>query len=122
LFIWVVHRLIVDAKPVFHGSIPNGGNPQEVDVNAQYKGFEYHYTCIICCTFIVWLHLHRLADPSRSWALLWRSFKPKVGAGNAFPVISGDRCHHLSVDVLGIFACLLQDCWAIHWRPSQHSA
>jgi Amt family ammonium transporter len=29
--------------PAFNASIPNGGNPEEVNVNAQYAGFEFHY-------------------------------------------------------------------------------
>jgi len=35
--------------------MPDGGNPKEVDVNAQYVGFEYHYIYIAFCGFIVWL-------------------------------------------------------------------
>jgi len=42
-------------QPAFNDSIPNGGNPQKVNVNAQYTGFEYHYTYLIFCGFIVWL-------------------------------------------------------------------
>ncbi|KAH8899861.1 methylammonium permease 3 [Thozetella sp. PMI_491] len=41
--------------PSFNESIPDGGNPLEVDVNAQYVGFEYNYTYLIFCGFIVWL-------------------------------------------------------------------
>ncbi|KAM0128601.1 hypothetical protein ACHAP3_008211 [Botrytis cinerea] len=43
------------SAPVFNSSIPNGGNPELVDVNAQYSGFEFHYTYIAFCGFIVWL-------------------------------------------------------------------
>jgi hypothetical protein len=81
LFIRVVHRLIVDAKPGFHGSIPNGSNPLEVDVNAQYKDFEHHYTYIICRTFIVWLIFPRLglfygglSSRKAALAILFQSF------------------------------------------------
>lgn len=34
-----------------------GGNPKEIDVNAQYSGFEYNYVYILACTFIVFLIL-----------------------------------------------------------------
>lgn len=30
-------------QPVFNASIPDGGNPLEVDVNAPYVGLEFHY-------------------------------------------------------------------------------
>ena len=43
------------SAPVFNASIPNGGDPLLVDVNAQYVGFEYHYTYLVFCGFIVWL-------------------------------------------------------------------
>jgi hypothetical protein len=42
-------------QPVFNSSIPDGGNPELVDVNAQYAGLEFHYTYLIFCGFIVWL-------------------------------------------------------------------
>lgn len=35
--------------------MPNGGDPLTVDVNAQYVGYEYNYTYLIFCGFIVWL-------------------------------------------------------------------
>lgn len=35
--------------------MPNGGDPLTVDVNAQYAGYEYNYTYIVFCGFIVWL-------------------------------------------------------------------
>ncbi|KAJ5159872.1 uncharacterized protein N7482_006876 [Penicillium canariense] len=41
--------------PVYNASIPNGGDPLKVDVNAQYVGFEWNYTYIVFCGFIVWL-------------------------------------------------------------------
>lgn len=41
--------------PAFNGSIPDGGDPSKVDVNLQYVGFEFHYTYLIFCGFIVWL-------------------------------------------------------------------
>ena len=30
-------------QPTFNASIPDGGNPLEVDVNAPYVGLEFHY-------------------------------------------------------------------------------
>jgi len=42
-------------QTVFNTSIANGGDPLEVEVNAQYVGFEYHYTYLVFCGFIVWL-------------------------------------------------------------------
>lgn len=41
--------------PVFNTSEPNGGDVWSVDVNAQYVGFEFHYTYLVFCGFIVWL-------------------------------------------------------------------
>ncbi|CAK3932503.1 ammonium transporter [Lecanosticta acicola] len=41
--------------PEFNSSEPWGGNPLEVDVNAQFAGFEYHYVYLIVCGFLVWL-------------------------------------------------------------------
>ncbi|KAK3077824.1 hypothetical protein LTS18_009162, partial [Coniosporium uncinatum] len=41
--------------PSFNESIPDGGNPLEVDVNAQYAGYEFHYIYIIICAFVVFL-------------------------------------------------------------------
>lgn len=42
-------------QPSFNASEPKGGDPLLVDVNAQYAGFEYHYTYLVFCGFIVWL-------------------------------------------------------------------
>lgn len=42
-------------QPTYNESMPNGGDPLEMDVNAQYVGFEYNYTYLIFCGFIVWL-------------------------------------------------------------------
>ncbi|CAK7265462.1 hypothetical protein SEPCBS119000_001524 [Sporothrix epigloea] len=41
--------------PVFNASEPSGGNPLEVDVNAQYIGYEYNYAYLVFCGYIVWL-------------------------------------------------------------------
>lgn len=35
--------------------MPNGGNPQEMDVNAAFKGFEFHYVYLIIMGFLVFL-------------------------------------------------------------------
>ncbi|OJJ37141.1 hypothetical protein ASPWEDRAFT_182036 [Aspergillus wentii DTO 134E9] len=43
------------AEPVYNASMPKGGDPTKVDVNAQYVGFEYNYVYITTCAFIVWL-------------------------------------------------------------------
>ncbi|EAW12969.1 ammonium transporter [Aspergillus clavatus NRRL 1] len=45
------------SEPVYDASMPEGGDPTKVDVNAQYVGFEYHYIYIMICAFIVWLIL-----------------------------------------------------------------
>lgn len=42
-------------QPVYNASHPGGGDPTQVDVNAQYVGFEWNYTYIVFCGFIVWL-------------------------------------------------------------------
>ncbi|KAL2349779.1 methylammonium permease 3 [Cryomyces antarcticus] len=66
--------------PVFNSFIPNGGNPLEVDVNAQYVGFEHHYVYLVFCGFIVWLIIPGiglmyggLARRKSSLALLFQS-------------------------------------------------
>ncbi|KAH8912952.1 ammonium transporter [Coniochaeta sp. PMI_546] len=41
--------------PSYDDAHPDGGNPQEVDVNAQYVGVEHNYTYLVFCAFIVWL-------------------------------------------------------------------
>jgi len=41
--------------PAYNASIPNGGNPLEVDVNAQYSGFEFHYVYQVIMGFFVFL-------------------------------------------------------------------
>ncbi|KAF2772739.1 methylammonium permease 3 [Teratosphaeria nubilosa] len=42
--------------PEFNSSEPWGGDSRHgVDVNVQYTGFEYHYTYLVFCGFIVWL-------------------------------------------------------------------
>ncbi|CAK7219095.1 hypothetical protein SBRCBS47491_003727 [Sporothrix bragantina] len=43
------------SAPVYNVSEPNGGNPLEVDVNTQYVGYEYNYTYLVFCGYIVWL-------------------------------------------------------------------
>jgi Amt family ammonium transporter len=55
VFIILNLHLANTQQPVFNESMAAGGNPQLVDVNAQYVGFEYHYTYLIFCGFIVWL-------------------------------------------------------------------
>lgn len=49
------------AEPVYNASIPQGGDPMKVDVNAQYAGYEYNYVYITACTFIVLLILPGIA-------------------------------------------------------------
>ncbi|KAK7744233.1 hypothetical protein SLS53_003754 [Cytospora paraplurivora] len=63
--------------------MPNGGNPLEVDVNAQYVGYEYNYT------YIVWLIIPGIgllyggiARRESALALLFQSFM--VGAVSTF--------------------------------------
>ncbi|KAF3400722.1 Ammonium transporter 1 [Talaromyces pinophilus] len=43
------------SAPAYDSSTPNGGDPLEVDVNAQYAGYEFNYSYIVFCGFIVWL-------------------------------------------------------------------
>jgi Amt family ammonium transporter len=40
---------------VYNASEPSGGDPLTVDVNAQFVGYEWNYTYIVFCGFIVWL-------------------------------------------------------------------
>ena len=43
-------------QPSFNESIPNGGNPQEIDVNAPYVGVEFHYVYQVlmgCLVFVI---------------------------------------------------------------------
>lgn len=42
-------------QPEFDPSAPNGGNTHEVDVNAQFAGFEYHAVYIGICAYLVWM-------------------------------------------------------------------
>ncbi|KAB8255795.1 ammonium transporter AmtB-like domain-containing protein [Aspergillus pseudonomiae] len=49
------------AAPVYNASMPEGGDPTKVDVNAQYAGLEYNYIYITACTFIVFLILPGIA-------------------------------------------------------------
>lgn len=69
--------------------MPTGGNPLEMDVNAQYVGFEYNYTYLIFCAFIVWLIIPGigllyggLARRKSALALLFQSLM--VGAVTTF--------------------------------------
>ncbi|EFW99832.1 ammonium transporter [Grosmannia clavigera kw1407] len=43
------------SAPAYNSSEPGGGNTLEVDVNAQYAGYEFNYTYLVFCGFIVWL-------------------------------------------------------------------
>ncbi|KAJ5587214.1 Ammonium transporter [Penicillium hispanicum] len=67
--------------PVFNASIPRGGDPTQVNVNTQYQGFEYNYTYIVFCGFIVWLIIpgigllySGLARRKSALTLLFQSF------------------------------------------------
>lgn len=40
---------------MFNASIPNGGNPEEIDVNAQYAGFEFEYVYQVIMGMLVFL-------------------------------------------------------------------
>jgi Amt family ammonium transporter len=81
--------LLTPQQPVYDPSVPNGGNPLEIDVNAQYAGFEYHYTYLVFCGFIVWLIIPGigllyggLARRKSALALLFQSLM--VGAVTTF--------------------------------------
>lgn len=43
------------SPPEYDPAYPQGGNPLEVNVNAQYLGLEYHYVYLVLCAFLVWL-------------------------------------------------------------------
>ncbi|KAJ5599745.1 hypothetical protein N7450_000812 [Penicillium hetheringtonii] len=67
--------------PVYNASVPSGGDPLRVDVNTQYEGFEWNYTYIVICGFIVWLIIpgigllySGLARRKSALALLFQSF------------------------------------------------
>jgi Amt family ammonium transporter len=49
------------SAPEFDPTIPNGGNPQEVDVNAQFVGFEFHAVYLAICAYLVWMIIPGLA-------------------------------------------------------------
>jgi Amt family ammonium transporter len=80
---------LTSLQPVFNASTPSGGDPLLVDVNAQYIGFEYHYTYLIFCSFVVWLIIPGigllyggLARRKSALALLFQSLL--VGAVTTF--------------------------------------
>lgn len=56
-------------QPVYNESMPKGGNPLEVDVNAQYVGYEYNYVYIAFCAFIVFFILPGLGESPWSSSL-----------------------------------------------------
>ncbi|ORY18317.1 ammonium transporter AmtB-like domain-containing protein [Clohesyomyces aquaticus] len=69
------------AIPEFNPDQANGGDPFEVDVNAQYAGLEFHYTYLMFCAFIVWLIIPGigllyggLARRKSALAMLFQSF------------------------------------------------
>lgn len=77
------------SAPVFNASEPNGGNPLQVDVNAQYEGVQFNYTYIAFCGFIVYLIIPGLgllygglAHRKSALALLFQSIL--VGAITTF--------------------------------------
>ncbi|THW58037.1 methylammonium permease 3 [Aureobasidium pullulans] len=45
----------MSTAPEFNSSQPAGGNPLEVDVNAQYAGLEFHYVYLMVCAFLVYM-------------------------------------------------------------------
>ena len=68
-------------QPVYNASVPSGGDPLRVDVNTQYEEFEWNYTYIVLCGFIVWLIIpgigllySGLARRKSALALLFQSF------------------------------------------------
>jgi Amt family ammonium transporter len=74
---------------VYNESMPDGGNPLDVNVNAQYAGVEYNYTYLVFCGFIVWLIIPGigllyggLARRKSALALLFQSIM--VGAVTTF--------------------------------------
>ncbi|KAG9770448.1 methylammonium permease 3, partial [Aureobasidium melanogenum] len=67
--------------PEFDPSSPNGGNTHEVDVNAQFAGFEYHAVYIAICGYLVWMIIPGLgllygglARRKSALAMLYQSF------------------------------------------------
>lgn len=71
----------LNLQPVYNASVPSGGDPLRVDVNTQYEGFEWNYTYIVICGFIVWLIIpgigllySGLARRKSALALLFQSF------------------------------------------------
>ncbi|KAL5113455.1 hypothetical protein ACEQ8H_008668 [Pleosporales sp. CAS-2024a] len=43
------------AIPEYNAAKPNGGNPNLENVNAQYRGLEYHYIYLMIMGYLVWL-------------------------------------------------------------------
>ncbi|KAK8104593.1 uncharacterized protein PG998_011626 [Apiospora kogelbergensis] len=75
----------MSGPPSFNESMPAGGNSLETDVNAQYAGYEWNYTYLITCAFVVWpilpgigLLYGGLARRTSALSLLFQSFM--VGA------------------------------------------
>ncbi|KAF8535267.1 ammonium transporter AmtB-like domain-containing protein [Trichophaea hybrida] len=67
--------------PEYNESLPTGGDPRLVDVNAIYQDTGYHMVWIMACTAVVWpiipgigLLYGGLARRKASLALLWQSF------------------------------------------------
>ncbi|PGH19550.1 hypothetical protein AJ80_03886 [Polytolypa hystricis UAMH7299] len=68
-------------EPTFNETISNGGNPQEMDVNAPYAGSEFQYVYIMVCSFLVWMIIpgigllySGLARRKSALSLLFQSF------------------------------------------------
>ena len=60
-----------------------------------------------------------MVDHSRSGTSLWRIVAPEVCPVNVISRLRGHWCHHLPVDVLGLFSCILSDRGPFHWRSGQ---
>ncbi len=56
-------------QPVYNASLPDGGNPLEMDVNAPYKGLEFHYVYQLIMGGLVFLIIPgQLHPPMYLWS------------------------------------------------------
>jgi hypothetical protein len=100
-------------QPAFNESIPSGGDPAKIDVNAQYVGFEYHYTYLVFCGFIVWVIIPGigllyggLARRKSALALLFQSLM--VAAVTSVQYVRLCACFPSYLGT-GLFGSLLRD-------------
>ena len=89
--------------------MPNGGNPEKMDVNAQWAGFEFHYVYQVIMGMLVFLIVPGIG-------LLYGGMaRRKSALAMIFQSMSVHGYVHVSMDLLGIFNCLLSHWRSLHW-------